>query len=235
MSARNSRAAKAGRRAEREGRQRAGRARMAEAVHEAVCQVTGSDGFGHCPLYAWAGAVVASVVTGGDYDLHAGAVTVWTGDVNANGELALRIDPPGAEFDHPLLGTMPGGMANGELHAWFSPRPTGLVPGVVTEIRKADLVVADFGMRHLRRHAAEAGMPWEREPLPAYCWASLPNVGARLRVDYEPEPPTTEFVHDKLRRMGAAPYDVATTALRLLGRTSEVRATGERTTLLREA
>ena len=201
---------------------------MAEAVHQAVREVTGSDGFGYCPLYAWAGAVVASVVTGSDYDLHAGAVTVWTGDVNADGELALLVDPDGAEFDHPALGTIRGGRANGELHAWFSPRPPAAVPGEVMEISRAELVIADLGMRHLRRHVTEAAMPWKRAPLPAYCWASAASVSMRLRVDYYPDPDTTALVLGKLGQMGAAPRDAAVLALRLLGRCGPTTTKGRR-------
>ena len=57
MSARNRPAAKTARRDERQQRSAstaaAGRhkARIAQAVHQAVCDVTASDGFGHCALY----------------------------------------------------------------------------------------------------------------------------------------------------------------------------------------
>jgi hypothetical protein len=35
------------------------RARITEAVHEAVCTVTGTDGAGLCAAYAWCGSLAA--------------------------------------------------------------------------------------------------------------------------------------------------------------------------------
>ena len=76
MSARNRPAAKAARRAARQshasGTTEISRSRIAGAVHQAVCDVTGTDGYGHCALYAQAGAMAAHFITGEVYDLQAG-------------------------------------------------------------------------------------------------------------------------------------------------------------------
>ena len=72
------------------------KARIAEAVHQAVCEVTGSDGFSHCALYASAGAMVASLATGNEYVVNACRLEVGTGTrdaVDGGAELYLGMDP----------------------------------------------------------------------------------------------------------------------------------------------
>lgn len=221
MSARNSRSAKAARRAARESRgpvsrPATSRARIAEAVHRAVCEVTGTDGYGHCALYAQAGAMTAHFITGEVHDLQAGGLAVFTGDMNHDGELTLYVDPEGSQYN----GTA-GGRDNGEFHAWFGPRPAGATPGTVMEVSRNGLVVADFAMRHFKRHVAEAGMPWNRAPLPTFCWGKADEIDQRLRVTYRPDVATTLLVTDKIKAMGPVPYDVSTIALRRLGCISE--------------
>jgi hypothetical protein len=48
--------------------------RIAEAVHAAVCAVTGGSGLGRCAHYAVAGSVLATVVTGRQYIPQAGSL-----------------------------------------------------------------------------------------------------------------------------------------------------------------
>ncbi|MGH6876802.1 MAG: hypothetical protein ACREHV_05400 [Rhizomicrobium sp.] len=94
MSRQNRPAAKAARLGERERPPAA--ARIAEAVHQAVCEVTGSDGFSHCALYARAGAMAASLATGVEYTINAGCLEVGTGTPDPEDpktELYLGMDP----------------------------------------------------------------------------------------------------------------------------------------------
>lgn len=217
MSRCNSRSAKAARRVQREapgGSGKISRARIAQAVHEAVCEVTGTDGYGHCVMYAQAGALTASVLTGRDYVLQAGAAVVFTGDVNGYGELALHVDPAGSEWNGQR-----GGRENNELHCWLTRRPAE-VPGSAVPATPGD-EVADFSLRHWRWAVAEAGMPWSREPLPAFWWGPLSGLND-LRVRYTADADTMRLVYGELLpAMDAAPYDASVIALRLLGAISE--------------
>src|SRR5437763_388203 len=99
--------------------QRIEKNRVAEAVHLAVCDWTGGDGFGHCILYAVAGAHLTSRLTGQKYFPVAGS-------------LALYPDPErqeGITFD-PKAG---GGLLGGEFHAWIiGPLPPGFREGSMT-------------------------------------------------------------------------------------------------------
>ena len=173
MSARNSRAAKAARRAGRQDRRRdevapgISRARTAEAVHQAVCDVTGGDGYGMCHLYARAGALVASVATGRPYMWQAGELLVGTGDANEDGELHFQYKPAASGY-------------NGlEFHCWITERPAG-EPGTVMT-GGPEVEYADFALRHVMRAIGLSGFPWRRERLPAYYWGSYAGL-ASLRV-----------------------------------------------------
>jgi len=212
MSKRNSHAAKALRRAERQGKQPAtdiSHAQIAEAVHQAVCQATGTNGFRQCIAYAVPGAAVASVITGQPHIMQAGGIEVLTGDVTGEGEAALVLDPLSADPE--------GGVENQEFHAWFSPEPVGLARGVVTSVRRDDLIIADLSMRHFSEYCAAAGAPWSREPLPAYCWASAHQIGSELRVVYRPDPQTTMAVNKRASLEKELLEDITSLALHRLG------------------
>ena len=85
------------------------RAVIAEAIHQAVQHVTGTDGNRHCVLYATAGAILARLVTGHGYARQIGVVQVLTGDVDTEGhELCVTLDP---KYD------------DREFHAWCVRQP----------------------------------------------------------------------------------------------------------------
>jgi hypothetical protein len=171
VSARNSRAAKAARRTERHDRGEVApgisRARIAGAVHQAVCAVTGGDGYGMCQLYARAGALTAEFVTGRPYTWQAGELLIGTGDVNEDGELHFQYKPAASGY-------------NGlEFHCWIIARPDA-PPGTTGEAGP-DHEYADFGLRHMMRAIKLGGMPWRREPLPGWYWGTRAGL-ADLRV-----------------------------------------------------
>lgn len=202
MSARNRPAAKTARRARRQEHQHdtvapgISKARIAEAVHEAVCHVTGSDGFGHCALYARAGAVVASVITGTEYVVNAGRLEAGTGTPDpedASTELYLGMDPALS------------GHSGREFHAWFIRRPPGTAQGVLLTADPDTVEVADLAVRHYRAMAEAIGLPWRREALPPWYWGSL--AGLRdLRVNLSADAEMTAML---LREQPTGPVRAA--------------------------
>ena len=208
MSARNRPAAKAARRAERTAVAGRHKARIAEAVHAAVCEVTGSDGFGHCALYARVGAAVASVVTGEEYVVNAGRMQAGTGtpDPQDGAELYLGMDPALS------------GYSGREFHAWILRRPPGAATGALLQADPDSIEVADLSMRHYRAMAEAIGLPWQREALPPWYWGPL--TGLRdLRVNLSADAEMTTML---LREQPLGPVKTAVQlALRQLGRLPE--------------
>ncbi len=99
------------------------RGRIAETVHRAVCEFSGTDGCGHCMLYAIAGAGLLGRVFGTTFHPQAGSLSVLA-------------DPP----NHWM--TMDASnFANGEFHCWLG-RPSG---GGGAEL-------IDFAARHYRTY-----------------------------------------------------------------------------------
>jgi hypothetical protein len=177
------------------------RAAVAEAVHQTVCDETGSDGFGHCMLYAIVGAFTARHVFGHDYLPQAGS-------------LLLQHDPADPDcwvtFD-----ARGNGIVSGEFHAWFgrvAPKSTGMA---------LPLEIADLCSRHypklvelppiLHREtqirgdlAATVVVPsgvchsWKRpEPCPPYVWTD----GCRQLdwVNLVSDEAACQFLWEKLR------------------------------------
>jgi hypothetical protein len=210
--ARNRPAAKAARRAARQANTTpaapAGisRARIAEAVHHAVCDVTGSDGFGHCALYARAGAVVASLATGREYVVNAGRLMAGTGTPDpedAGAELHLGMDPALS------------GYSGREFHAWFIRRPSGAATGVLLSADPASVEVVDLSVRHYRPMAEAIGLPWQREELPPWYWGPLTGLRA-LRVTLSADAEMTTML---IREQPPGPVKtVVRLALEQLGR-----------------
>jgi hypothetical protein len=210
MSARNRPAAKAARRAIRREQAVASvpslRARIAEAVHLAVCEVTASDGFGHCALYARAGAVVASVATGSEYVINAGKLEVGTGALDpgdSDAELYLGMDPALS------------GYSGTEFHAWCLRRPSCGTPGVLQAVDPRSVEIADFSVRHYRAMSEAIGLPWQREELPASYWGPLSGL-RDLRVNLSADAEMTMML---IRQQPAGPVkDAIRLALDLLHR-----------------
>lgn len=198
MSARNSRAAKAVRRSTRMQRTAPGavpadeRVRIADALHAAVCTVTGTDGFRLCNLYAAAASLVLAEVTGHRWGLHAGQAYVGTG---------VDKDSPLGEICYAWTG--PGGS---DVHAWA--------------VRLDGAELADFTLRHWERMVAMSGGGWEREHLPAFYWgprSGASAIGGPIRMSFNPDRATTQMVSATVSEMRATAENVATVALASLG------------------
>jgi hypothetical protein len=154
---------------------------IAGAVHQAVCEVTGTDGAKHCAAYAMAGHLIANVIAGrrDAYVFQAGRVHVFTGNVDEDGaELALEMDPAKT------------GYSDLEFHDWFTRVPAG-VPrsGTWTSISGAEsesVELVDLSLRHFPQLVAEAGLPWNRLDLPPFLWgrpAAFQAIGVYLAAD----------------------------------------------------
>lgn len=186
----------------------ASHAQIAGAVHEAVCEVTGTDGFQRCLEYAWSGAVIAQTVTGKPHTWQAGSAAVFIADD----------DDGGAPY---YLGLGPGdgytGASNGDLHCWFGEVPAGARAGETLELKPGELVVADLSLRHFRTNAEKLGLPWNRDPLPDYCWDTMAAIQSQLRVRYSPDWECMEVVTAALKANARWHQDITRNALRRLG------------------
>lgn len=131
------------------------RVRIAGAVHRAVCEFTGTDGFGYCYLYAWGGNTLAREVTGRPYRLQAGA-------------LRLRLD---GDRGWLTMNPQQDGFGRGEFHCWMA-RSDGR--GHLAEI-------VDLGARHYARWAASGGVLQGTWTSPAntdaFVWSGRPFPG----------------------------------------------------------
>jgi len=127
------------------------RTAIAEAVHDAITAYTQDDGVGHCVLYAYVGAHVASRVMRRLY-------------LPLAGSLRLMLSNDGAGW---MLDARHGGLHRQEFHAWFA-----------CEHTDGRLEVVDLAARHyqtlLKRSRALDGQPkptWQRAEAPRYLWA----------------------------------------------------------------
>jgi hypothetical protein len=122
--------------------------RIAEAVHAAVCEVTGGTGLGRCAHYAVAGSILATVVTGKRYIPQAGS-------------LYLSHDP--ADLTLCTAMVCEDGIKSNEFHCWcVGPVEEGLKSGPVTP----DLGFVDFSARHFKALVENVGMVEDRQRLP---------------------------------------------------------------------
>lgn len=160
---------------------------IADAVHHAVCDHSGSDGFGHCRLYAVAGWVLLQ---------HLGYRNV----VPQAGRLSLMPDP----FDPTLWLEMdPGFGLLGEIHCWLVIPPTKPAPG--QHEMSGDVQVVDFAARHYRSyverlpviHPADDGSfpinGWRHEEPPKYLWTAWATLPPWVRVSAQ-ETPTNRLL-----------------------------------------
>lgn len=101
---------------------------IAEAVHDAVCAFSHSDGFGACQLYAVAGYALLSKIDGPQWIMQAGSA--W-----------MLADPPDGWWLYDA--GSPDAWERGEFHCWLAKQ------GATPEGPPAAFV--DFTSRHLRR------------------------------------------------------------------------------------
>jgi hypothetical protein len=150
------------------------RALVAEAVHRAVCEVTGTDGHGCCADYALVGAALAQHALGHTYAPFAGTL-----------RLQHDRDDPLAWVAFDATG---GGLHAGEFHCWFVRVPEGMTTGTFEPLEVVDLASRHYASlveRSLKIQAREgdpgrgtvvlvldpqAGDRWRREPPPDYLW-----------------------------------------------------------------
>lgn len=219
MSTRNSRAAKAARRAARqdhrpEAAPSLDKARIADAIHEAVCLVGRDEGVGHCDAYAFAGAIVLAVLTKQDWSVQGGAAYFGTGvDLDSpEGELAFAYVPSETSpIETPNGMTGPGGLTNGELHAWCARAQDGQAAEI-----------ADFSARHIPHLSRLCGFGWKREE-PPYLWGT-PRDLYEQRYNYRAELETVNLIHKNFSENTRSYGDAATLALWRLGHHTEDRA-----------
>lgn len=161
------------------------RERVAEAVHRAVCEVFGGDGFGRCLPYAFAGAMLLHE---DGFSLQAGSITI-VADPDTNhpdGLGAVKMECRG------------DGFGRGEYHCW------------VGRLRKDGIVeLVDFASRHYRTyvenmmtvtdattvvpHAAAVyqidhreRIQWTREDPPSFYWIKSNNPDRVPMAMFEP-------------------------------------------------
>ena len=128
---------------------------VAEAVHQSVCEVTGTDGCRMCLYYAIAGSSLLTRLTG---RLH----------VPQAGSLRFKVEPPYGwiEIDIQHWGDPLTSMEIGEFHVWIAD---------VSSDDCANVTVIDLSTRHLKRLAEETesgeALTWKRPNPPEFVWA----------------------------------------------------------------
>ena len=148
-------------------------ARIADAVHHTVCDVTGADGVGQCTLYAAIGnALMNAVLADGNYALQAGSMSVRLN--RAGDRLSFDTDAAACE-----------GRVGLEFHAWIA-APRG-----------DDAEIVDLTARHWPTWAARAGFAWDLPHPGAYLWMRTSKLNcdrAQYRAEYAP----TRLVRDAI-------------------------------------
>jgi hypothetical protein len=115
--------------------------RAAEAVHRAVCELTGTDGVGHCAYYTVAGLALLQGLGVNSPDRE--------GLRPQCGALSLLPDPDRRDRAFTMHCDGAAGLARGEFHSWVA----------VLSVRPPMLI--DFSARHYRR-LVERVVPIER-------------------------------------------------------------------------
>jgi hypothetical protein len=161
---------------------------VAEAVHEAVCAFSQSDGYGRCQLYTVAGCILLTNVDGPGWYMQAGSA--W-----------ILADPPDGFWHYDA--TQPLALARGEFHCWLAKE--GATKG------GPPAAFVDFSARHFHRTVNEmnaAGpreggerIPWthQTEP-PPYIWT---NGSPSDWVRWEPLPDLCEALYTQVVHHGA--------------------------------
>ncbi|QDV37600.1 hypothetical protein [Tautonia plasticadhaerens] len=148
----------------------ADQAQIAEAAHRAVCEVTGTDGFGKCLAYAVAGY---ALLGDAGYMIQAGTLTIVADPSNPAGAGLIRMDASNGGFDR------------GEYHAWLA-RQVG-----------HRVEVVDLAARHYRRYVNEVNPVSDAITLPGggALWV-IDRTEDRIRWTRPGEPPTFVWTED---------------------------------------
>lgn len=149
---------------------------IAEAVHRAVCQYTGSDGFGFCRWYAICGWLLL---------LDLGYKNV----VLQAGRLSLQPDP-----DEPTqwIEMDPSHGVLGELHCWLVLPDQNMSAGRQPLGRNVQVI--DFAARQYRNYVERLSMidgeppQWRWASSPDFIWHSFEELPSWLLVSAQEEP-----------------------------------------------
>jgi hypothetical protein len=189
---------------------------IAAAVHRAVCAVTDTDGFGHCCLYATTVREIATKLTGRRFEIQAGSSNVATGVIDAEGYLTAV----GHDVDGGTVNGVPGGLGNGEFHAWVMEVPRTATAGCAEVIRPHTEVI-DLSLRHFPQLAMRTGVPWSRTDLPDYYWGPWQGL-LDLDIQYRSSWEATQLINSPRERRHVA--DAIVIAVELLGLISASKA-----------
>lgn len=164
------------------------RAQIADAIDRAVRDVTGTDGVGHCAIYALAGAVVANIVTGDEYLPQAGKLVVAASTgTDDGGDYTdyMEMDPVAGRADgHNRDGQ------NSEFHAWAVRVPRRARQGELYVLGDDD-VLMDLSFHHMPLWAQRFREDWwQRSDWPPYFWGTVRELRA-LDVQLQTDEQTT--------------------------------------------
>jgi hypothetical protein len=147
---------------------------VAEVTHQVVSEVSGTDGVGHCMLYAVIGAAAAQVAFGGQWFPQAGA-------------LNLRPDPNDPNFVI-SFDSKHHGIDSGEMHCWFvGTWQDGKQEMVDLSARHYPRMISDFILvktteqkgvvlvAEVDTETTLAARQWKRSSCPDYLWAEIPQ------------------------------------------------------------
>lgn len=157
------------------------KSRIAEAVHEAVCQVSQTDGCGRCLYYALAGAMLLNRVTKRLFVPQVGGLSIQTSPPDGwyGVDMSAQGDPIQSFYD-------------GDFHCWIAEVPEG---GTEPGSRQRCKALIDLSSRHYDR-LFDFIMPpieWKREPPPAYLWLDDGIMPDWVRMWPEAEPMSVLF------------------------------------------
>jgi hypothetical protein len=156
------------------------RDRVAAAVHQAVQEVTGTDGRGLCGLYATAGAATLNVLSDG---------LMWVWQAGSFRVQATR------EGDCLAWDAERGGVRAFEYHAWIirvhqraKCNLGGIAAGEAVCLGDGSgAEVVDLTSRFYREHAAGIGLTWDMPEPPPYIWGWQNELHKEHRVALKPD------------------------------------------------
>ena len=150
---------------------------IAHELHQAVLEVTGTDGTGWCLLYTAAGEQLLNHLSGdASYFGQVGSLMLRPPDAGSNAGVFAMI------VDH-------GGIDRHEFHAWIGHQVTGRAPdrAVAVQVDADQLEVIDFSARHYPTWwnllaERQADFPVWTGPTPAYIWCVRNRLPSWLDV-----------------------------------------------------
>lgn len=153
------------------------KSRIAEAVHRAVCEVTGTDGCGQCLYYALGGALLLNKVTNRLF-------------VPQIGGLLLLTSPPDRwhGVDMSAEGDPMKSFHNSDFHCWISEANSKRLR-LGNQPQKCRAMI-DLSSRHYHQLLKRVipDIEWNREPPPSYLWSDGRALPDWIRIWPEAEP-----------------------------------------------